>query len=159
MGFKEIEELLEKYYAGATSLDEERQLNAYFSSTDVPENLKNEQLQFNFYASASKEATGANLDKKLDAIARQSKRVPLRPSLWVYRSAAGIAACIFIVIGMGIIRSGNAGGSPVDTRSLIAYQQARQSLLLVSRHLNKGSKQLIRISKFNEIEQHITGKK
>lgn len=39
---KNIEQLLEKYYNGDTSLEEERKLQWYFQTHDVPERLRAE---------------------------------------------------------------------------------------------------------------------
>ncbi|WP_181307196.1 HEAT repeat domain-containing protein [Rufibacter sp. XAAS-G3-1] len=50
MPFEQIETLLEKYYSGDTSLEEEDQLKDFFGQTRLlPENLKAYAVQFQFY--------------------------------------------------------------------------------------------------------------
>ena len=159
MELRSVEELLKKYYDGDTSLEEERQLKMFFNGTDVPVELLKEQMQFSFFVVAAKETTGADFDKTFFAVATEHKRLSIRPQMRVSRMAAGIAACIFIAIGMYMTHTGNAGKTAIDARSLLAYEQAKHTLLSISVHLNKGSEKLTRISKLNEIEQHITSKK
>ena len=48
MNIKEIEDLLEKYYEGETSLSDERSLKAFFMQMDVPDHLKPQQSVFLF---------------------------------------------------------------------------------------------------------------
>ena len=43
MDIKYIEQLLESFYEGATSIEEERVLFDFFQGTDVPESMKDEQ--------------------------------------------------------------------------------------------------------------------
>ncbi|WP_205503593.1 HEAT repeat domain-containing protein [Rufibacter psychrotolerans] len=51
MQFEQIETLLEKYYNGETSLEEETQLQAFFRHTKLlPDSLKPHAVQFQFYA-------------------------------------------------------------------------------------------------------------
>ncbi|MGV3540840.1 MAG: HEAT repeat domain-containing protein [Rufibacter sp.] len=50
MPFEQIETLLEKYYAGETSLEEERQLKEFFQQTKLlPDHLKVHAIQFEHY--------------------------------------------------------------------------------------------------------------
>ena len=46
MDYKYIEQLMERYFAGETSLQEEQILNAFFSQDEVPESLKEFQPLF-----------------------------------------------------------------------------------------------------------------
>ncbi|RNI32495.1 HEAT repeat domain-containing protein [Rufibacter immobilis] len=51
MPFKQIETLLEKYYNGETSLEEENQLKDFFQQTKLlPDHLKAHAIQFEYYA-------------------------------------------------------------------------------------------------------------
>ena len=44
--YKAIEQLIEKYFEGETSTDEEKQLQEFFKAGDVPANLKVHQAWF-----------------------------------------------------------------------------------------------------------------
>jgi len=50
MGLNNIEQLLERYYAGETSLEEENQLRAFFASDEVPAAMATEQQMFSAHA-------------------------------------------------------------------------------------------------------------
>ena len=50
MNEHKVNELLQRYFNGATSLDEERDLQRYFTGSDIPESLKVYRPLFNFFA-------------------------------------------------------------------------------------------------------------
>jgi len=50
MNEQTIHELLQRYFDGATSLAEERELQRYFSESDIPASLKAYQPMFTFFA-------------------------------------------------------------------------------------------------------------
>jgi hypothetical protein len=50
MIMKDIENLLEKYYEGETSLEEEKQLREFFQGNGVPDHLESHAAQFRFLA-------------------------------------------------------------------------------------------------------------
>ena len=50
MNEQKIQELLQSYFDGATSLDEERQLQRYFAGNDIPDSLKAYRPMFTFFA-------------------------------------------------------------------------------------------------------------
>ncbi|MCK4465557.1 MAG: pyruvate ferredoxin oxidoreductase, partial [Bacteroidales bacterium] len=70
MDLQKIEKLLQKYYNGETSLEEEEVLRTFFSSRDVPDHLEAEKELFSYYYSQSRdEAANPGLEEKiLDAI-------------------------------------------------------------------------------------------
>ena len=49
MELKLVEQLLEKYFQGATTIAEEKQLKAYFSSNDVAPHLAKYQSLFGYF--------------------------------------------------------------------------------------------------------------
>ena len=50
MNEQKIDELLQRYFNGATSLEEERDLQRYFAGSDIPESLKVYRPLFVFFA-------------------------------------------------------------------------------------------------------------
>ena len=50
MNEQKVEELLQRYFEGATSLDEERALRRYFAESDTPDSLKAYRAMFTFFA-------------------------------------------------------------------------------------------------------------
>ncbi|SDG47511.1 HEAT repeat-containing protein [Dyadobacter soli] len=112
----DIEKLLEKYYDGETSLEEERALKQFFQSGQVPEHLQSHAAQFGYFANARKEQPSLNfnheLAMRLDPRAARADRPAvaqgaqgtqgLNPGLgggrWMLRVAAGLA---LLIVGFG----------------------------------------------------------
>ncbi len=95
--------MLEKYYAGTSSVEEESQLEAYLQKPDIPEEFYAAREEFFYYGKFRNEEAPLSLETKLlDEIA--TKRKPGGKILnWF--SPTGIAAAIaFLVVGFGIGR-------------------------------------------------------
>lgn len=97
---KHIEELLEKYYNGEASLEEETQLQDFFQGEEIPDHLKSHQAEFDFLkglkqtaSDLSKDALFAKLDLKEEAPVIQ---VNWWQNQWLGRVAAGL---ILVVVG------------------------------------------------------------
>ena len=99
MNLNEIEQLLETYFAGETSLEEERQLSEFFNNTvDIPPHLKAYQPLFQYFQDASTtslpEIKTEELNDILVEIPKPIKIVKIQSALW--RVAATIALIISI---------------------------------------------------------------
>lgn len=151
MNLKQIKELLQKYYAGETSLEEEKLLVDYFEKGSNSEYLKAEQIQFRFYQNARKEST----DKiyQINTKPNRPKVISLNPIL---KTIAGIAA-IVVLIFSGVYFLNQEQSE--DEASRLAYLKTKKALLLVSTKLNKGTKNLHQISKLNKVQDIISSKK
>ena len=106
MDIKYIEQLLESFYEGATSIEEERVLFDFFQGTDVPESMKDEQQLFLKLYRSEEIAVPFGLESKLENLIdeldkdNKSDTKPARPKIksinWKWVS--GIAASIVIFI-------------------------------------------------------------
>jgi hypothetical protein len=153
---KQIEELLEKYYNGDTSLDEERKLHWYFQTHDVPLHLKPDAELFRSNYKRSTDEDAPELTERLAKIIDDQDRksrfiIPLRSLRWI----SGIAASVIILLSLWITVGRNTLGSRskfTDTFSdpKLAYQETRKTLLLVSEKLNAGTKELEQLKKYNQ---------
>lgn len=85
-----IEELLNKYFEGETSCEEERELRSFFAGSNVPEELK---VYIPLFAYIEQEA----LQYK-----KQINRKKDFPKHLMY-AISGIAACLLIVLSTNII--------------------------------------------------------
>ncbi len=119
-----IEELLEKYWEGETTVAEERKLKEYFTTTQpLPPHLEVYRSQFAVYADWQQEETltdafDAKLEKRLKPAA---KVIEFRP---VHYWAAGIAA------GLALFFIGFFSGSQLrgDTTQLASLQSQMTEL-------------------------------
>ncbi|WP_353718509.1 HEAT repeat domain-containing protein [Dyadobacter sp. 676] len=108
----DIERLLEKYYDGETSLEEERALKQFFQSGDVPEHLQSYAAQFGYFVHARKEQPSLTFNHELALMLDPPKQGPVRRlGTWLLRIAAGLA---LLVIGFGagwVLQSKSERGS------------------------------------------------
>lgn len=105
MNYSYIEQLIQRYWEGETSREEEQILRAFFAQEDVPEQLR----QYAEYFSSLAEASQTHLDSQFDErmLARiEQPPVRLRPLTWgerlrpLFRAAAVVA--IVVLIGSSV---------------------------------------------------------
>lgn len=80
---EKIDALLEKYFEGQTTVQEERVLQHFFQQKNVPEKYKAEQAMFDYFATAK---------------GNQTVRIPLYRKLWVQ----SVAAAAVVILAFGI---------------------------------------------------------
>lgn len=90
-----IDELLDKYFEGATSCEEERELRRYFTEEEVPEHL---QSYLPLFACLDMEAK-EHRQKQVEADKPDVQTRRLLPHRWYY-SIGGIAAGLLILVGV-----------------------------------------------------------
>lgn len=101
MGHEFIEQLLDRYFEGETSLAEEQQLREFFQQTEVPEHLLAYQPLFRYFEEEQAgKALGDDFDEKLlHQLMVQPRETPirrLRLQSWALRAAA------IVVLGIGL---------------------------------------------------------
>lgn len=104
METKKIEQLIEKFFEGKTSLEEEKMLRAYFSSGEVPGHLQSYIDLFRYYETMGKQHDDLDLFAKVEETESgvTSSSAPNRTILygrgmtWTLRVAAGL---ILLLIG------------------------------------------------------------
>lgn len=100
MDYKVMEQLLDKYFEGETSLQEEKQIRDYFQREKAPESLRPYQPLFQHLAQEQSRRLGEDFDRKLlqrlEEARPQAKirRLPARS--WALRIAAAVA----LVLGL-----------------------------------------------------------
>ena len=102
MDENQIKQLIEKYFEGVASLEEEQMLKAYFLQNDIPEELKTYQPIFRFYLEAQQEVE--NNDSKEVAVSEiiVEKRIGnrFRAIGWIGLAAA---ACFTLFIRLNTV--------------------------------------------------------
>jgi hypothetical protein len=142
MALDRIENLIDKYFEGETSIAEENELKVYFSSTDVAQHLKQYQTIFGYFSQAKEQQFTQEIPLQI------KKRNVV---LWL-----SIAASVVVMLSVGTMMYLNndkeeqfVACSPEDNPEL-ALQQTEKALALVSEHLNTGIES---VSYINEYEQ------
>jgi hypothetical protein len=159
-----IEALLQKFYEGNTSLQEEKSLREFFQGKDVPVHLKSHQPLFSFYSDEQRQEISdqdfeLNLTAQLTEDQDEIPVVQMRPNRNRIMFIAGIAASFLLLIGLVFTfqqdvfrKSLKQAGNPDPE---IAYADVSQALMLVSGNLNNGLKQVERLQMVDKAMKNI----
>lgn len=140
MNFQTIEKLLQKYFEGDTTLQEEDQLKSFFGQDDVPPHLMSLKQLFQTYSMEKEVKLDAQFDddimSRIEDNAVISIRRKRRSMIYLISS---IAASIVLIIAFAIYFN-MATKSIEDTFNdpQIAYNEAKKVMLYISEKLNKG---------------------
>jgi hypothetical protein len=155
MELKEIKRLLDKYYDGDTSLEEEHLLRDFFRNSEVPEDMFiDKELFVQMEREQNKIPENKELTHSLHQIIdlqvkRENKIKRLNLFYKVSSVAAGIA---IIVISYLAVVQNNKKTLENDTYQdpKVAYEQVKRTLLYISQNLNHGTETLNQVSRINE---------
>lgn len=155
MELKELKKLLEKFYEGETSLEEEHLLRNYFKNSKVPEDLAADKEYFiHLYQEQQVFPQNSELIHKLQhTIDNQVRRENNTRRLNIFYKVSTIAAGIaIIVISYLTIIQNNKKPLENDTYEdpKVAYEQVKRTLMYISQNLNKGTKSLEHVSRINQ---------
>ena len=144
----EIRKLLNRFYLGETTLEEEQILQEYFSSGSIPEELMPDRDLFKSLENANDSVVvpeGLN-QKILDVIDQQEKKAVRTRRISVF-SLSGLAAGLLVVIALyvGYFKADRPSRfAMTDTyeNPQDAYEEARRTLAYVAAKLNTGTSEL-----------------
>jgi hypothetical protein len=154
MDLKRIELLLQRFYSGESTIEEEKELKDFFTTNDVPRHMWAEQELFTYYHVGGKdEKPDKELEKKIINVIKGAeqegaKRFAKRKKILYMVSSAAAVAAILIVSYFAFIF--NPSMQDTYDNPEIAYLQAKETLLFVSSKLNKGTEDLQSLSKFDK---------
>jgi len=154
MNTSEIEVLLEKYYEGTTSLQEEKDLQYFFQHKYVPAHLESHQKLFVYFTEESKqELSVPDFDKKitrnLDNQNLETTVIKMHQRKNRFVIFTSIAASILILVGLfftlrqDLLRKETPLQFTVNQEMNFAV--ANEALLIVSSNLNAGLRQADRL--------------
>ncbi len=95
---EQIEELLEKYFEGETSLLEEKQLQDFFQGEDVPAHLESYKAQFNMSTLLSSQSSGLSETHLFSKIEEEAKVVKMPSSRYLWGNFYKVAAAAALLI-------------------------------------------------------------
>ncbi|MGC9373717.1 MAG: hypothetical protein ACP5DQ_01575 [Bacteroidales bacterium] len=157
MNRKQIKALLEKYYNGETSLEEEKQLQNYFTANEGYEEFAEDKAIFIFTTEEAKQTNQLpdlgneiwNNIEKNENINRLKNKKLLHYCLSIAASIAIFVVSFFFVHNEINKQSTITFNDTYDNPEL-AYLQAKEALLYVSSKLNSGTEHLEPIQKINK---------
>jgi hypothetical protein len=157
---KDIRRLLEKFYRGESTLEEERELQQYFASTAVPEELIPDKELFEAFGEGVNQVEfPEELNGKiLSSIDRLEKKETRTRRISIY-SLSGLAAGLLVMIAVYLFflrddnRSLIASNQMTDTYEdpIQAYEEAKKALVYVSNKLNTGTSELEQVKQVSKM--------
>ena len=139
MKLDNIEELLQKYYEGETTVAEEKELQAFFTQTaNLPEHLKAHAAPFQYYARQQEEQSAKVLsdDWLFEKIEKEEVKQPepkgkqvFFPNMQEYATYWRVAAGIIFILGaFWLGRNYNQGIAPEQQAELAALREEVQEM-------------------------------
>lgn len=141
MALDNIEKLIEKYFEGATTLAEEKELKAYFSSDNVAPSLEQYKSLFGYTAQAKQEKFSGVLPLKVQ------KRNTV---LWL-----SVAASVVVLLGVGFFTF-NHYSQPVSEDfgtyddPEAAFRETQKALEMISQSVNEGIESMDYLSEYEQ---------
>jgi hypothetical protein len=152
MNLQKIDELIGKFEKGETSLEEEKQMKAFFLDHEVPFHLKKYQEIFSYYKfSRQVEISPEGFNERiLRSIEEQDMRPINKSNKRNLYLTFAIAATILVLLGI-FFRKEFLGSENKETYQdpMIAYAETKKILLTVSQNLNSGVSEMKSIKEFN----------
>ena len=153
MNWQEIEKLLDRYFEGETTLEEENLLREFFSVNEIPEKYHGMAAYFRFMQSEARrclDTTGfdQNIIPGLSLTGKEPAKILKFRQQWHYW-ATGIAVSIMIMVAV-FLKFDPFSSRIEDTfhDPQVAYQEAKKILLFVADKINYGTSHLEPVSRF-----------
>ena len=139
----EIKRLLQLYFNGETSVEEEKKLEVYFQSGDVAEEVKEYSEFFGGISELANASEDSTIEDDIMDFILENEHQEKTKYRWLWKTVTGIAASIIIVLG-GVLFYDQQQKPFEDTFTNPdeAYAYAEQTLQFVSGKYNKGLAQL-----------------
>lgn len=155
--YRNIEELLERYYNAQTSEAEEQRLREYFIHEETPPHLQKEKEMFlQLQAAKVPEGLEERLSKQIDQWATQERFVQKNPRRRTLQWIGSIAASLLIFFSIGWYFHAPQPRKDTCATPEEAYIHTEKALMMFAQALNKGVKQMEVIQENTEkVERNI----
>lgn len=148
-----IKALIDKFWEGTSSLEEEQILNDYFRYNEYPEEFEGVAAYFN--TMAEDETLGEDFDETILSHVEDSKGgsvISLHSSArWL--AAAAVAVLLGTSVWFAMQDPEEVEVAEVtleDPEVKAAFEQAKSALMMVGNRLNEGKVQAVKLNKYNE---------
>ena len=147
---EDLKVLIEKYYSGESTENEEITLRNYFLNNESPKGMEAEAKIFRSYSTYYELPIPAvDFEDRIIAEVDLSRKVTELKQIRRYIPYISAAAGILILIATHFFFVNRSGSEDTYTDPQIAYNETMKILLNVSSRLNNGAQALEPISKFN----------
>ena len=137
MEYSKIKDLLDLYFKGNTTLDQEKSLRTYFNSEGVDDRLKPYTVLFNTFDKAAQDVFEGSL--------LIPEKTRFNQKWWLK-----LAAVMISIIGVaGFMFSANSKATQ-EREALAALKQSKDAMYLMASQFNKATKTLSLVDQFQE---------
>ena len=150
MKMKEVKYLLQRYFDGETSLEEEQKLEAYFQSGNVADELKQYTEFFGGISELTEVPGEVTIEEDVMDRILENEHEEKSKYRYLWRAVTGIAASVILVLGGFLIWEQQQ--KPYDDtfdNPEVAYAYAQQTMKYVAVKYTKGVEEL---SNFDKLE-------
>jgi hypothetical protein len=163
MDFEHIEQVLEKYWACETSLEEEEMLRLFFEQKQLPEKFKETADMFAYFAAQRKLESN---DKPEAVVVNRYKQQPKGIARSMFYNISRIAAGVLVIaVATFLIRAEYLKSDKPDpvldsfNDPMIAFEETKKALMLISENFNKGKREAQKINMLNEATEIVNNPK
>lgn len=148
MKWSVLNELLEKYYAGTSSEDEEQELRMLLEHEDLPSEFDEDRMLITgLYGKEKIPEPSSDLNGKImSAIDESERNIKIIPGKRRLYSIVSVAASVLIIISLWFLLQDTTQFKDTYNDPQLAYNEAVEVLYRVSSNLNKGRAQLEELS-------------
>jgi len=142
MELHKIQQLLEKYFDGETSIAEENQLKNYFSSSDVAQHLEQYKPMFGYFSAAKEQ----QFEQPIPLTAKKRKVA------WI-----SVAASVVVLLGAGTFAYFNFNQPQSQDLGTYdnpeeAFRETQKALSLLSNQVNVGVESVQYIEEYEAVK-------
>jgi hypothetical protein len=151
MKMNEVKALLQKYYDGLTSPQEESDLEMYFLTGAIDPSMEADKLHFQAVSSMRNEEIPVPDDLEasvLETLSRVQKD-QARGNRRILYTAFSVAAGLLLLVSTFVFLNRQNDIRPV-TDPVVAYAESREALELVSKYFNEGTSRISDLGKIRE---------
>jgi hypothetical protein len=154
MKTNEVKALLQKYYDGLTTPQEESNLEAYFINNQTDSEFETDRLHFLAVGSMRDEdiPVPPDLESSVLSILSKEQKSQKAGNRKIIYLVLSVAAGLLLMVSTFVFLSGQNKIQTI-TDPGIAYAESRQALVMVSKFFNEGTSQLSGLGKLNQAVQ------
>ncbi len=142
MELQRIEQLLDAYFEGETSLAEEKILKEYFKRGEVAPHLEVYRDMFAYFETSKQETTN---------VAPVFEKDEKRGIAHSMRNWYSIAALVVVALGVTFfLQQNNNITQQEEKEALMAYEQTKEALNFFSHHFNQSATNLTHVKEFGK---------
>lgn len=160
MDSSKLQQLLQKYWSGETTLEEEHVLREYFQQGEAPEELRDVAAMFRYFDRTKKNALNdITFDRAvMDKVSGKAKEGKGRNL--VFNSMRIAAGVVVVMTATWFIRNEIRQSTPqevIDTYDdpKLAFEETKKALMMISKSFGTAEEQAKKINLFNEAQEEI----